>query len=514
MKNTKFYLVASIALLSLCLPSQAVETLTEKTTKAQTTLKLSGIFADNMVIQRNTDAAIWGTALPKAKVTLKVSWLDKSSETTADDQGHWKITTPTPKAGGPHTINVQSGTKKLTIKNILSGEVWICSGQSNMQWKLRGFGPTEFKEDVDKANYPQIRLCHIPQVIALKAQNDVDANWTVCNPKSVMSFSAVAYFFGSRLHQELNVPIGLISTNWGGSAIEGWISPQILQKELPNYKEKTKNHPEWIKQHGAVIPGREKKPKGLNQSTPSVLYNSMIRPLIPFSFKGVIWYQGESNVARPKEYTKLFPAMIQDWRKRWNLGNFPFYYVQIAPYHYNYEKLPSALLREAQLKTLTQPNTGMVVTMDIGAEDNIHPKAKKPVGERLAKLALARDYGKKDLIASGPIYSKHQIEGDKIRLKFNYIGSGLTASNGSELTHFTIAGKDQKFLPAKALIDGSSLIISSDKVKSPVAVRFGWGDADEPNLANKEGLPASSFRTDTWPIEKKTKPKRKRPAKK
>lgn len=498
-----------MALLSLCLPSHAVETLPNKEAKVKSTLKLAGMFADNMVIQRNTDAAIWGTAAPKGKVTVKASWIADAAGTIADEQGRWKVKIHTPKAGGPHTIDVRSGGQAVKIKNVLSGEVWICSGQSNMQWKLRGFGVAEFKEDVDKANFPNIRLCDIPQVIALEGQDDVKARWTVCNPKSVMSFSAVAYFFGSHLHQELDVPIGLISTSWGGSAIEGWISPELLKKELPSYDEKTKSYADWNQQSGMLYANRAKRPKGLNQSSPSVLYNSMIRPIIPFSFRGVIWYQGESNVARPAEYTTLFPAMIRDWRQRWGIGDFPFYYVQIAPYHYNYEKLPSALLREAQFKTLSEPKTGMVVTLDIGAEDNIHPKAKKPVGQRLAKLALARDYGKLDLTDSGPLYKDHKIEGAKIRVRFDSIGSGLSALNGEELTHFTIAGKDQKFLAAKAVIEGDSLVISNAAIKNPVAVRFGWGDADHTNFSNKEGLPASSFRTDSWTIEAKTKPKRK-----
>jgi len=472
-------------------------------TQAKTSLKLAGIFASNMVIQRNTDAAIWGVAKPKSKVSIQTSWSKSAVETTADAQGKWMTKIKTPKAGEGYAITVKNADEVVKLTNVLSGEVWICSGQSNMQWKLRGFGVQEFKEDVDKANYPNIRLCDVPQVISLETQDDLKARWTVCNPRSVMSFSAVAYFFGSKLHQELNVPIGLISTNWGGSAIEGWISPEVLKKQLPSYEEQTKNYPKWIAKTG-VLYGKSlniKSPKGLNQSSPSVLYNSMLKPLIPMSFRGVIWYQGESNVKRPKEYQTLFPAMIRDWRQRWGLGDFPFYYVQSAPFHYKNEPIGAGYLREAQTMALSEPNTGMVVTMDIGDVTNIHPKNKKPVGERLALLALARDYGKTDLVDSGPLYKGFKVEGDAIRLKFNHVGGGLIAKGSSDLTHFTIAGKDQKFVAAKAVIDGDDIIVSSDAVSKPVAVRFAWGSGDTPNLANKEGLPASSFRTDDWPIK-------------
>jgi sialate O-acetylesterase len=241
-------------------------------------------------------------------------------------------------------------------------------------------------------------------------------------------------------------------------------------------------------------------PKGLNNRSPSVLFNGMIRPLIPFSIRGVIWYQGEANVERPAQYRKLFPALIRDWRSRWGIGDFPFYFVQIAPFSYKDKQPGAAYLREAQLMTLSEPNTGMAVTMDIGDPTNIHPKNKKPVGERLALLALARDYGRPNLVDSGPRYQGFQVDGDKIRLEFNHVGSGLTTKDGRPLTHFTIAGADQKFVPAEAVIDGGTIVVSSAKVSQPVAVRYGWGNADMPNLANKEGLPSSSFRTDEWPI--------------
>jgi len=460
--------------------------------KAKTSLKLAGIFGSNMVLQRDADTAIWGTAKPKGTVVIDLSWSSKDVRVAVDAHGKWKGQISTPKASKGLTITVKSGGEEVLLDNVCSGEVWICSGQSNMQWKMRGFGPKHFEEDVKKAKFPQIRFCDVPQVIALEEQSDVKARWSVCNPQSVMSFSAVAYFFGTRLHQELDVPIGLVSTSWGGSAIEGWISPEVLKKKLSKYDELTKDYVKWKADTGAVYTRLAKgRPKGLNQSSPSVLYNSMIKPLIPFNFRGVIWYQGESNVRRPMEYRKIFPAMIRDWRTRWGIGDFPFYYVQIAPWAYKREPIPASFLREAQMMALSEPNTGMVTTMDVGDVGNIHPKDKKPVGERLALLALAHDYGKSGIVYSGPLYKGFKVEGGKIRLKFSHVGGGLTAKGEGELSHFTIAGSNKKFVPAQAVIDGDEIVVSSDSVRKPVAVRFAWGSGDEPNFMNKEGLPAS-----------------------
>ncbi|WP_372719326.1 sialate O-acetylesterase [Novipirellula sp.] len=464
------------------------------------TLKLAGIFADDMVLQRETDAAIWGKAAANAQVSITPSWSGNASLATADSQGRWQTTLPTPAAGGPYEIQIESGEQAVTLENVLVGEVWICSGQSNMQWKMRGFGPDEFKEDVAKANYPKIRFCDVPQNLAFKEQQDVQTKWSVCNPTTAYNFSAVAYFFGSRLHQELDIPIGLVSTNWGGSSAEAWTSEETLQAEFPEFAETLASYPGLIEEIGELQSRSQKKPKGINHRLPSVLYNSMIKPLMPMAIGGVIWYQGESNVERPYQYRKLFPAMIRDWREQWSIGDFPFYFVQIAPFSYKTSPYPAALLREAQAMTLSVPNTGMAVTMDIGNETNIHPKPKKPVGERLARLALRRTYGKSDLVDSGPEYQSMKIEGDKIRLSFDHVGSGLVSRDDAELSHFTIAGDDQNFVPAKATIDGDTIVVHSEQVDAPVAVRFGWGNADAPNLSNQEGLPASSFRTDDWPI--------------
>ncbi|MGJ8653142.1 MAG: sialate O-acetylesterase [Opitutaceae bacterium] len=469
---------------------------------ADQALKLAGIFGDQMVLQQNTDAAIWGQGTAGETVKITSSWNRRSVvEAKVDGDGKWRTRIRTPKAGGPFQIEVMSGDEAIQLQNVLSGEVWICSGQSNMQWKLRGFGVDHFKEEVQKAKYPQIRFCAVPQVLALEPQEDVKAKWSTCNPQTALNFSAVAYFFGSRLHQELDVPIGLISTNWGGSSVEAWTSSEVLEKELSDYVGKTKNYTKWHEESGLTYTKKE-LPKGLNQRSPTVLYNHMIQPLIPFSFRGVIWYQGESNVDEPVAYRSLFPAMINDWRARWGQGDFPFYYVQIAPFAYKQNKIPAAFLREAQTMALSVPNTGMISTMDIGEVNDIHPKPKKPVGERLARLALARDYGRTDLVDSGPHYKVHRVERSQIRLGFESVGGGLTTSDGGELTDFTIAGKDQVFHPATAAIDGITVLVRSDEVPNPVAVRFGWGNADSTNFTNKEGLPAPSFRTDDWPIKR------------
>lgn len=485
----------TITILSFCILSCVCHA-------ADQALKLAGIFGDQMVLQQNTDAAIWGQGTVGETVRVKPSWNPRSVvQAKVDSEGKWRTHIRTPKAGGPFQIEVTSGRETVSLKDVLSGEVWVCSGQSNMQWKMRGFGVDHFKEDVQNAKYPQIRFCAVPQVLALEPQDDVNTKWSTCNPQTALNFSAVAYFFGSRLHQELDVPIGLISTNWGGSSVEAWTSSEVLEKELSGYVGKTKSYAKWLEESGATYSRNNKaRPKALNHRSPTVLFNHMIQPLIPYSFRGVIWYQGESNVKEPVAYRSLFPAMINDWRTRWGQGDFPFYYVQIAPFAYKKNKIPAAFLREAQTMALSVPNTGMVSTMDIGEANNIHPKAKKPVGGRLARLALARDYGRTGLVDSGPHYKVHRVERSQIRLGFESVGGGLTTSDAGALTHFTIAGKDQVFHPATARIDGVTVLVSSDEVPHPVAVRFGWGNADSTNLINKEGLPSPSFRTDDWPI--------------
>lgn len=463
-------------------------------------LKLNGMFADHMVFQQQCQAPVWGTAGPGTPVQVTASWSQSPVQTKADADGKWSVSLQTPEAGGPYQVVVRTAAETKQLKDVLVGEVWICSGQSNMQWKMRGFGPKHFEEDVKKAKYPNIRFCSVPQVIALEGQDDIKANWTACNPSTAMNFSAVGYFFGSRLHQELDTPIGLISTNWGGSSAQAWVSPEVLQAQFPEFNSESSKYAGWSEQTGVKY-GPRGRPKGLNQRSPSVLYNGMIRPMVPFAFRGVVWYQGESNVTAPEQYRTLFPTMIRNWRDKWGGEDFPFYYVQIAPFSYKRNPMSAAFLREAQTMALSEPNTGMVVTMDVGDPTNIHPKDKKPVGERLARLALANDYGRTKLVDSGPMYESHRVRGKTIRLAFTELGSGLTTNDGQPPSHFTIAGADRKFVEAEARIDGDSIVVQSPAVTKPVAVRYGWGSADMPNLCNEEGLPAPSFRTDDWPIK-------------
>lgn len=503
--SNSFRIVVRLLLVACLLCCSQTESVLAQQKASQKKLKLAGVFASDMVLQQQTDAAIWGVAKAGAAVSVKPSWTDQVATATADEQGRWSTTIGTPAAGGPFEITVQTQDETIELTNVLSGEVWICSGQSNMQWKMRGFGVDFFKEDVEKAKHPTIRFCTVPQVLSLQAQDDVKTRWTECTPVTALEFSATAYFFGEMLRRELDVPIGLISTSWGGSPVESWLSEQALA-DFDTFQESYASYPELIEKHGVKHRRGRDMPKPIHHSLPSVLYNNMIHPLAPFAIRGVIWYQGESNVDEPYLYGKMFPKMIESWRQEWNQGDFPFYYVQIAPYHYRNKKQPAALLREAQLQTLQVANTGMVVTMDIGNPANIHPKQKKPVGQRLAMLALAKDYGRDDLVYSGPQYTSHQVEDGHVRLNFQHVGQGLASRDEQPLTHFTIAGQDRVFYPATAQIDGDSIVVRSDAVAAPVAVRYAWGNSDEPNLMNKDGLPASSFRTDSWRDEEKVKP--------
>jgi len=305
-------------------------------------------------------------------------------------------------------------------------------------------------------------------------------DWAVCSPDTVLNFSAVGYFFGRELHNELNVPIGLINTSWGGTVCEAWTSEEALKEGG----------------FDTIL----KRSKGAKQgpNNASVLYNAMLAPLIPYGIRGAIWYQGESNRGRAYQYRELFPTMIRDWRERWGSGNFPFLFVQLAPFNYGNPDDPAcAELREAQTMTLSLPNTGMAVTTDIGNVKDIHPKNKQEVGRRLALWALANSYDK-DLVYSGPLYKSMKVEGGKARITFDHTGGGLKSLDGKPLTEFAIAGEDKQFVPAQAKIEGDSVVVFSDEVDKPVAVRFGWRNAAEPNLANEEGLPASPFRTDDF----------------
>jgi len=447
-------------------------------------VQLPALFSDNMVLQQQFEVPFWGWANAGEIVVVTGSWNNTAKETVTEPNGKWELELQTPKAGGPYFVTINNDT----LHNVMIGEVWICSGQSNMQWALDQSMDSE--EEIPNANFPGIRFFYLARQLSDEPQKDCHAYWTACKPETAKDFSAVAYYFGKQLHQDLNVPVGLIHTSWGGSSAQAWVSEEVL-----------KSDPDYAIYYEKQQKAEEKAKRGtltINQQSPNCLYNAMIAPLIPFGIRGAIWYQGESNTGNAKLYEKLFPRMITNWRNDWGQGDFPFYFVQLAPYEYD-TPLVGAKLRDAQRKSLKVPKTGMAVIMDIGDPDNIHPVNKHDVGHRLALWALAKDYGKSDLVFSGPLYKSKQVEDRKIRLLFDYVESGLV-STGGKLTQFEIAGNDQEFYPAKAKIENETIVVSARKVSNPVAVRFAFHNADEPNLFNKEGLPASSFRTDDWPI--------------
>jgi sialate O-acetylesterase len=497
-------------------------------------VRLPAIFGDGMVLQQKAKAPIWGWAEPGEKIYIKGSWQWTGTSTTADKDGNWLTKIKTPKAGGPFTISI-AGKNKIIFKDVLIGEVWICSGQSNMGLSVSYSANAQ--NEIAAANYPNIRFFNVNMTIADKPQKDCVGSWHQCTPETAAEFSAAAYYFGRQLHQELNVPIGLIHASKGGSPAEAWIRKEVLEAEpdfasiLERFAKGVADFPlakqeyaqkleEWTqavnkaKADHTPIPSKpyvlqmEQTGPGHYQS-PSCLYNGMIAPLVPYRIRGVIWYQGECNSWRAWQYRKLFPAMIANWRDDWGQGQFPFYYVQIASFDYSIfdngiEEPIVPELREAQTMALNVPDTGMAVTMDISDINNIHPENKQDVGKRLALWALAKTYGHKNIVYSGPLYKSMAIEQKTenskpaIRLFFDHVGSGLT-TKGGKLTDFTIAGEDGKFVEANAEIDNNTIVVSSEKVRNPVAVRYAWTNTAMPNLFNKEGLPASSFRTDDWP---------------
>ncbi|MGB0879011.1 MAG: sialate O-acetylesterase [Polaribacter sp.] len=640
----------------------------------QNELKPNPLFSDHMVLQQKENVAFWGTYTPNKKVTVKGSWGEESSSIT-DKKGHWKLNIPTPKAGGSYEVNIITKDTTVLLKDVLIGEVWLASGQSNMQMPLKGWPPNDpiknSKEEIANANYPAVRMFHVNRNYNLKAIDTVSGKWDICSPQSAENFSATAYFFARRLYKELNVPIGIIHSSWGGTVAEAWTSKKSLQ-ELGDFKEsiaaledskKWQNTKDWYSKLDSLhipqtnkgwvalhfndieiaqpkfndenwrnieLPARydtfndwefdgvvwlrkdieiddvttdyvlsmgviddmdavyfngekiggllgsghhttervytiakkllkkgkntiairtidtggpgtitgalqlsnknnitislygswkyqpmaeiyngkfyrydldtidlSKRPEimVMGPNLPSVLYNAMISPLVPYTIKGAIWYQGESNVGRAEQYSRLFPKMIHDWRGHWK-ADFPFYFVQIAPYNYGTppNKEGSMDLRDAQRKSLKTINTGMVVTMDIGNFMNIHPSNKQDVGNRLAGLALNNDYNKK-MVASGPLYKKHTISENKLILEFDFMGAGLKAIH-SKLEGFEIASVDKKYVPATAKITDNTVELYATTVQNPVYARYAWSDHGIASLFNKEGLPASSFTTE------------------
>jgi sialate O-acetylesterase len=449
------------------------------------------LFADHAVLQREKPIVVWGWADPseKVKVVLGSKQKETRGETQANDRGEWKVILPAMPAGGPYTLTVR-GTNTITLTDILVGEVWVCSGQSNM-WMGVGLCLNAEKE-MAAADYPGIRLLVIPQGSAVSPQSDVGSTWNVCSPATIGKggwggFSAAAYYFGREIHKRLGVPVGLIQSTRGGTRIEPWTSLEgfAAVPALKTFYDQA--------QPKKLLAGDK------DHGRPTVLYNKMIHPLVSFPIRGVLWYQGESNRLDGMLYLEKMKALINGWRQAWNEGNFPFYYVQIVPY--DNPDLPEFWAAQTAVQNVV-PNTGMIVTLDIAEPTNTgqdagHPMNKQDVGKRLALLALANTYGQKGLVCSGPTYKSLTIEGDKIRVSFNNVGGGLVSRGGKPLEWFEIADEEKGgFVKAQAVIDGATVVLWAAGVKHPTAVRFAWGQtqAYRSNLMNREGLPAGPFR--------------------
>lgn len=443
---------------------------------------LSAIFGNHMVLQQQTDAAIWGTASPNTSVSVETSWNGKSYTTRSGADGSWKLKVSTPVAGGPYSISIDDG-ETITLNDVLIGEVWVCSGQSNMVMFLKGYKNQPVigsNEAIASSRNEHIRLFDIERNKSIEPLNDFTGQWLACEPGNAAYFSAVAYFFGQIVQQALDVPVGLITSDWGGTRIEPWISESGFSEF------------DWVS-----LPGKMEK-EAITPQTPTVLYNAMIAPMAGMAMRGVLWYQGESNRNEPAEYEKLMPGLIQDWRDMWGIGEFSFFYCQIAPYDYGSIGFNSAYLREAQLKASTTiPNIGMACLMDVGDRTCIHPANKRAAGERLAYIALAKTYGIKGIEYSGPVLKEMTIEGSLVHLTFDHADYGLTTF-GKELVNFKVAGENKRFYPAVAAITRDGINLFSLHVKEPVAVRYAFEDFVVGELYNTEGLPASSFRTDDW----------------
>jgi len=443
-------------------------------------IRVPAVIGSHMVLQQKSEVRIWGWCDVSEQVKLKANWDTSTYTTTGSTSAKWEIKISTPDAGGPYQIAIQ-GNNRIILDDVLIGEVWICSGQSNMEMSM-GWG-LPYKDEAANATDKNIRFFNIPRTTADYPQDDARAEWVVCNPEDMKKFSAVAYFFGKSLRQNLDVPVGLIEAAWGGTPAEAWTPIDAI------------NSNSVVKEAAAKL-----SPVPWGPVVPAAIYNAMIYPVTKYSITGAIWYQGEANVKGASTYSDLLTTLINSWRKSWQ-KDFPFYYVQIAPYAGYGDSSSSAFLREAQTKTLTTPKTGMVVITDLVDNiSDIHPKMKKEVADRLANYALAETYGKKDIVYKSPLYRGMRIEKDKVLVFFDNAEKGLM-SRGDTLSEFYIAGTDKNFVPANAKINKNSVIVWSKTVKVPAAVRFAFRNGAQPNLFSKEGLPVSPFRTDDWDVQ-------------
>ena len=510
---------------------------------AYSEVTVPSVIGSGMVLQRDQPVPIWGWADAGEEVTLVLRDADQTVEqarTTADQDGNWRLDLGPRPAGGPYSLTVN----ELELTDVLYGEVWLCSGQSNMEWPVMVADAAEM--EIATADYPKIRLFHVPKVPSGSPMSDVAAQWQSTSPATIAAFSAVCYYFGREIHSDLNVPVGLIASAWGGTRIEPWTPPAgfrsvdglgpmadyalatdaSFREQLPATLESVEA---WVTSTraalaggGPIMPIPTIVHPLAHETQPTALYNGMIHPLVPFAIRGALWYQGETNVGEGMSYRDKMHALINGWREVWNQGDFPFYYVQLAPFDYTWrsgvasrlgldvspeywsalasmfgmEVSPYGLpeIWEAQTAALSIRNTGMAVTNDIGNVADIHPTNKQEVGRRLSLWALANTYGQTDLVYSGPSYRSMAKQDGAIVLSFDH-AAGLMTHDGEPPTWFEIAGDDQQFVEATAVIDGETVVVSSDAVSDPVAVRFAWHTAAEPNLVNGAGLPAGAFRT-------------------
>lgn len=440
-------------------------------------IRLPAVISDNMVLQQQSDVRLWGNARPGSKVTVIPSWDHKTYTTAADKEGDWSLNVTTPSAGGPYTVSISDG-KGLTIDNVMIGEVWVCSGQSNMDMRMSGrYGdPVIGSMDaiITSAN-PDIRMFTVRAKMSGEPLTDCSGEWQEASPATVPDFSATAYYFARKLNEALHIPVGIIHSSYGGSRVEAWMSEE------------------------AVAPYRD-MPEVQNAC---ILYNGMMNPLVGYGIRGFLWYQGEANMDYPDLYTRLFPDMVRDYRARWGAGEFPFLYAQIAPFNYNKGEgkgKNSAYLREAQTACLDSiSNSGMICLLDAGHPSTIHPMDKETVGNRFAYLAVGKVYGYDGLLVSGPLFKSAESSGNEITVRFNNVGKGLTTMR-QPLDGFEVAGEDRVFHPADARFgkDMQTIIVSSPEVPAPVAVRYAFKDYVKGCLYNQSGLPASSFRSDDW----------------
>ena len=486
-------------------------------------VKLPALISDNMVLQQGRQVAIWGTADAGEQVTVVLG--EQKKMATTDSSGDWKVELEPLQKGGPFEMTV-AGNNTITIHNVAVGEVWVCSGQSNMDFRVLAPGSAvkNAEHEVATANYPLMRMFTVKKVVAGKPQTDVQGQWMVASPTTVSEFSSVGYFFGRDLHQDLKVPVGMISSSWGGTEAEAWTSdaaveadpdlktqadawrqsiaefPPVLERYTQKLRdwEKSAEEAESAGKISETMPDAPKDPRS-HPWRVSGLWNGMMAPLTQYAIAGAIWYQGESNAGFAYQYRRVFATMIRQWRDSWSEGDFPFLFVQLANYDAG-GKYPDswAVLRESQEKTLELQKTGMAVAIDIGESKNIHPTNKQEVGRRLALAAQGIAYGRKGEYM-GPAFKSVRAEKGALHVRFTHATGGLVV-RGQHLTGFEIAGQDQQFLPAEAAIVGSEVVLSSSRVRKPVAARYGWANDPKCNLYNKSGLPAPPFRSDDWTV--------------